>query len=72
MDENLKGLSWLTDSRDTRWTAEWLDFYDEKNDFLYFTGARSTVIGDDESTEQHKRQIFRVKGKRNWLKILIG
>ena len=64
MDENLKGLTWLTDSREARWTAEWLDFYDEQNDFLYFTAARSAAVGDDETTEQHKRQIFRVKGLR--------
>lgn len=60
-DEHLSGATWLTDSRSNRWTVSELNFYDETNDFLYFTAARSTKVGSDETTEQRKRQVFRVK-----------
>ena len=54
------GAVWLTDSRDGRWAVTELNFLDSKNDFLYFTAARSVKVGSDKETEQHKRQIFRV------------
>ena len=63
LKNSVKGVTWLTDSRQERWAAIRLEFYDQQNDYLYFTAARSTATGSDEETEQHKRQIFRVKSK---------
>lgn len=61
--EHLKGASWLTDSREGRWAVTGMNFYDEKNDFLYFTAARSVDVGSDEKTEQRKRHVFRVQSQ---------
>ena len=51
----------MTDSREGRWDVTEMNFYDETNDYLYFTAARSVNVGSDVETEQGKRQVFRVK-----------
>ena len=65
---NSSGATFLTDSRDDRWVVTALNFFDESSDFIYFTAARSVVVGNDEKTEQRKRQIFRVKSNARNLK----
>lgn len=59
-DASYCGATWLTNSNEHQWVATSVDFYDPATDNVYFTAARSTNVGDHETTEQYKRQQFTV------------
>lgn len=52
-------MQWLTDTTDDKWVITALNFYDDKNQVLYFTGARGNEV------KHRQRHVFRISTAGN-------